>query len=229
MSAVWERLSPPALRVMQLADGEAERLGHLYLGDEHVLLGLLGHGDPDTAAVLNDYGIGLAAGRAEMDRLVESGVVPGPRPDDATLLRDLGVDLDVVRAEMEATFGGVAVAQATRRVMRRPRWKGGRRRTPLCGRLLLVKRALGLAAAFATEHGQPRIGPGQLLLGVLADAADPIDAGLSRRGRFELGRVGLCPGAPAPTRLIFRARGIDLAALRTSTEAAVRAGRRRER
>ncbi len=38
---MWDRLSPEAREVMSLALTESEQLGHGYLGDEHVLLGLL--------------------------------------------------------------------------------------------------------------------------------------------------------------------------------------------
>src|SRR6266700_3425335 len=47
VSGMWDRLSPEAREVMSLALTESEQLGHGYLGDEHVLLGLLrGAGQP---------------------------------------------------------------------------------------------------------------------------------------------------------------------------------------
>ena len=41
MSGVWDRLTPAARQVMRLAAEESEQLGHGYIGDEHVILGLL--------------------------------------------------------------------------------------------------------------------------------------------------------------------------------------------
>jgi len=41
MSGAWDRLTPAARQVMGLAAEESEQLGHGYLGDEHVILGLL--------------------------------------------------------------------------------------------------------------------------------------------------------------------------------------------
>ena len=38
---MWDRLTPAARRVMSLAAEESEQLGHGYIGDEHVILGLL--------------------------------------------------------------------------------------------------------------------------------------------------------------------------------------------
>jgi len=38
---MWDRLNPTARQVMSLAAEESEQLGHGYIGDEHVILGLL--------------------------------------------------------------------------------------------------------------------------------------------------------------------------------------------
>jgi len=38
---MWDRLTPSARQVMSLAAEESEQLGHGYIGDEHVILGLL--------------------------------------------------------------------------------------------------------------------------------------------------------------------------------------------
>ena len=38
---MWDRLTPAARQVMRLAAEESEQLGHGYIGDEHVILGLL--------------------------------------------------------------------------------------------------------------------------------------------------------------------------------------------
>jgi ATP-dependent Clp protease ATP-binding subunit ClpC len=41
---MFERMTEPARRVMDLAQDEARRLQHNYIGTEHLLLGLLGEG-----------------------------------------------------------------------------------------------------------------------------------------------------------------------------------------
>jgi ATP-dependent Clp protease ATP-binding subunit ClpC len=72
-------------RVMDLAEDEADRLGHRYIGPEHLVLGLLRDGGNRAAWVLRAHGVGLAAARAALGRLAERGLVPGPRPSDAEL------------------------------------------------------------------------------------------------------------------------------------------------
>src|SRR6266511_3337300 len=76
----------PARRASGLARMEARRLGHHYLGAEHLLLGLLLEGDNLAARVLVAHGLDLETVRAEVDRLIDQGVLPGP-PSDAELRR----------------------------------------------------------------------------------------------------------------------------------------------
>src|SRR5215208_4519716 len=76
----------PAGHASGLAQMEARRLGHHYLGPEHLLLGLLRQGDNPAARVLVDHGLDLETVRAEIDRLIAQGVLPGP-PSDAELGR----------------------------------------------------------------------------------------------------------------------------------------------
>ena len=51
--------TPRAKRVMELAVDEARRLGHNYLGTEHILLGLIRENDSSAARVLQSLGAGL--------------------------------------------------------------------------------------------------------------------------------------------------------------------------
>jgi len=92
-----------------LASEEADRFGHRYLGPEHVLLGLLRDGGSAASRVLEAHGADLAAARQALGRLVDRGVVPGPRPSDAELLGALGIDLEAIRRTTEQSFGGQAV------------------------------------------------------------------------------------------------------------------------
>jgi ATP-dependent Clp protease ATP-binding subunit ClpA len=93
-------------RVMELAWEEADRLGHRYLGPEHLLLGLLREDEIGAAGLLHARGVDLAAARAAMGRLAARGVVPRPRPSDAELLGSLGIDLAAIRRDTARTFGG---------------------------------------------------------------------------------------------------------------------------
>lgn len=60
--------------VMRLADEERERLGHLYLGTEHVLLGLIREGEGIGAVVLTFLGSRMDIDEAR--RIVERLVTP---------------------------------------------------------------------------------------------------------------------------------------------------------
>jgi hypothetical protein len=95
-----------------LARMEARRLGHHYLGAEHLLVGLLVHSDNLAARVLVAHGLELEAVRAEVDRLIDQGVLPRPQPGDGELLATLGVDLEAVHARLQATFGEHAYWEA---------------------------------------------------------------------------------------------------------------------
>jgi hypothetical protein len=65
---------------------EAGRLHHSYVGPEHLLLGLLRQGDNPAARVLIAHGLDLETARAEVERLIDQGVLPGT-PSDAELRR----------------------------------------------------------------------------------------------------------------------------------------------
>src|SRR6266516_2576513 len=125
---MFERFTQPARRVVALAEEEADRLRHGYIGPEHLLLGIVRHGDSGAAGVLRAHGLDLAAARVEVGRLVDQGVLPRPERSDAELLRGLGIDLAAVRRQAEDTFGGEGVGAAT---WRGPRWGvGGWARRP---------------------------------------------------------------------------------------------------
>lgn len=215
VGAYWERLTPDGREVLRLAFVEARELGHPCLADEHVLLGLLRHGNSGAAVLLRARGVDLAAARAELLRV---GPTLGRRVDPADALRSLGIEVEEVRRRLEVTFGAHAVEAAERRVQRRPRWRGGHARPgPLCV-YLLAKRAFEISARFANGRGEAGIGPEHLLYGILHDARDPLGTRLGRRSRMKLATLGWTPGRPNPLRLALEERGIDLARLAAQLE-----------
>jgi hypothetical protein len=142
--------------------------------------------------------------------------LPRPERSDAELLRGLGIDLAAVRRQVEDTFGGEAVDAATWRVTRRPWWRGGAVGwTPLCGKALAAKGALHLAAVEADALGEHEVGPEQVLLGVLRDAA-PLtgDPRPSRRARRTWAYLGLPEQGASPVRRVVEGRGLTLEQLR---------------
>jgi len=90
-------LTPRAKRVIELAIDEARRLGHNYIGTEHLLLGLLHEGEGVAAGVLESFGITLEQARAEVVRaLSQTAAKPKaarPASNRTPLLDQLGVDL----------------------------------------------------------------------------------------------------------------------------------------
>ena len=70
---MYERFTDRARRVMQLANQEAQRFNHEYIGTVHILLGLVKGGDGVAAAVLRKMGVKLRTVRLEVEKLVQSG------------------------------------------------------------------------------------------------------------------------------------------------------------
>ena len=59
-------------KVIEIAFEEARRMGHNYVGTEHMLLGLLIEGEGIAAHVLEDLGVSLEGARQEIERLLIS-------------------------------------------------------------------------------------------------------------------------------------------------------------
>ena len=70
---MFERLTDRAKKVMALANQEAQRFNHEYIGTEHILLGLVKEGSGVGANVLKNLGIDLRKVRMEVEKLVKSG------------------------------------------------------------------------------------------------------------------------------------------------------------
>src|SRR3954466_14246297 len=76
---MYERFTDRARKVMQLANQEAQRFNHEYVGTEHVLLGLVKEGSGVAANVLKNLDVDLRKIRIEVEKIVQSG------PDMVTL------------------------------------------------------------------------------------------------------------------------------------------------
>ena len=70
---MYERFTDRARKVMQLANQEAQRFNHEYIGTEHMLLGLVKEGTGVAANVLKNLGVDLRKIRLEVEKLVQSG------------------------------------------------------------------------------------------------------------------------------------------------------------
>src|SRR5215217_2946958 len=70
---MYERFTDRARKVMQLANQEAQRFNHEYVGTEHVLLGLVKEGSGVAANVLKNLDIDLRKIRVEVEKIVQAG------------------------------------------------------------------------------------------------------------------------------------------------------------
>src|SRR6266571_4388314 len=70
---MYERFTDRARKVMQLANQEAQRFNHEYIGTEHILLGLVKEGSGVAANVLKNLDIDLRKIRLEVEKIVQTG------------------------------------------------------------------------------------------------------------------------------------------------------------
>jgi ATP-dependent Clp protease ATP-binding subunit ClpA len=123
---------------------EARRLGHSYVGTEHVLLVLLHNPDGGATVVLRQLGVSAEAVEKALDWQLGASK---PRIDPEALAA-LGIDFETVRERLEETFG-----------------PGALERTPAC---LGICPRLKMALQHAVDHadGKP-LADQHILLGML--------------------------------------------------------------
>jgi ATP-dependent Clp protease ATP-binding subunit ClpC len=97
-------LTPRTKRVIELAVDEARRLGHHYIGTEHLLLGLVREGEGVAVDVLKGLGVSLDKVRSQTARvMMESASQPvssrGEQNKQTPLVDQLGTDLTSQAAE----------------------------------------------------------------------------------------------------------------------------------
>jgi hypothetical protein len=170
----------------------AIRLGHPYLGGEHLLLALAA--SQPVGGVLREHGVTPERVEAEIVRLSGGGLF-GDLDRDA--LATVGVDIDAVRATTEASFGQEALTRAAQAVHRKPRWFGPR------------------PAAFAGRDGAfLPLGPGapQALQGARREAQARHAAQPAGVGDLALGVLAVSEGLVPPILSALGASGPTLSA-----------------
>ena len=171
---VFERCDSNTMTVIDTALAEARRLGHNYVGTQHLLLGLVRHRDvlPEAvAALLPRDPSALATALKSLLGGPSSRLHPegGRAPRDAELLRSLGIDLDQVRAAVREAFGEDAVERLGGRPVHQP-WQPWRRPNRRCMSLLAgtmgvaphVKQAFERARQEADRRQRSTIDPAGL-------------------------------------------------------------------
>lgn len=94
--------TPRAKRVMELALDESRKLGHNYVGTEHILLGLIREGEGVAAQVLTNLGINMEKAQAEVLNLLGAdpkAVSTYKKPANTPTLNQFGRDLTELAAE----------------------------------------------------------------------------------------------------------------------------------
>jgi ATP-dependent Clp protease ATP-binding subunit ClpA len=118
---MFERFTDGARHLVVQAQNEARRLGHNYIGCEHLLLAAT-KADGEAGAVLRDQGVTPERVEEQILRMIGRGTGAGPGSAggpadplhglDREALAAIGIDLDVVRARLEAAFGPDALDRA---------------------------------------------------------------------------------------------------------------------
>src|SRR5204863_4651653 len=146
---MFERFTASARAIVVQAQEHARRLGHRYIGCEHLLLAAASTGEP-AAAALREHGVTPQAVEAEIVRLIGPGQAASLfSAADREALASIGIDLEAVRARIEAAFGADAFTRAAPDACRgnRPAWPN----SPM-GRLL---RRLRRSPAAAGQDASP--------------------------------------------------------------------------
>ncbi len=163
---MFERFTEPVRAVVVDAQLHARRLGHGYLGCEHLLLAVASSDQP-AGKILRDAGVTPSAVEAVMLRLV--GGPPGALDRDA--LAAIGIDLDVIRAKVEPIFGPNALIPRARPSRRRWRRRRSCDAGPNYSHLPFTPRAkkcLQLSLREASELHSSHIGVEHLALALTA-------------------------------------------------------------
>ncbi len=152
---MFERFNPDARTLVVLASEHARRLGHRYIGGEHLLLAVASAGQP-ASAVLAAHGITPDLVEEEIVHRVGLGAGAGLFGGlDKDALATIGIDLDAVRARIEASFGPQALASAAQAAHRGPRRRPGPR-APRLMRQWRRRRRARQAVGTAHAPGPPR-------------------------------------------------------------------------
>jgi hypothetical protein len=158
---MFERFTDTARQVIVQAQREARRLGHNYLGCEHLLLAAAAIGEPAGLA-LRENGVTPERVEAEILRTIGRGQDADPLAGlDRQALASIGIDLDVVRARIEAAFGPDALARALPACQKgRAAWRKGPL-AELADRRRRRRRARGHAARRGGACGSGTVLAGQ--------------------------------------------------------------------
>jgi ATP-dependent Clp protease ATP-binding subunit ClpA len=151
---MFERFTDEARQVVRLAQEEARRRRHPFIGTEHLLLALLDEGQGPAAEALIAQGVTAS----DIGRRITM-LTPPDNALDSEALATIGIDLDQVRQATEASFGPGALDPKGCREARKGHIPFSRR----------AKKTLELSLREAHALDHEYIGTGHILLGVLRE------------------------------------------------------------
>ena len=114
---MFERFTEKAIKVIMLAQEEARRLGHNFVGTEQILLGLIGEGTGIGPKVLKSMGVNLKDARVEVEKIIGRG--SGFVAVETAPPKNLARRATAVVVVAAAADGGVAAAVAALPMLRR--------------------------------------------------------------------------------------------------------------
>ena len=168
-----EQFAGDARQVVTCASEQARRLGHGFIGGEHLLYGLAS-ADGEVGALLRERGVTPERVEAEFVRLIgPENTASGTLFDtlDRDALTTIVIDLELVRERVEAAFGPGALAPDVQAPRRWRRSRPGRRPGRVTGHISLTRRAkkcLESSLREAQAHSSGHLGAEHIALALLA-------------------------------------------------------------
>jgi ATP-dependent Clp protease ATP-binding subunit ClpA len=176
---VYERFTDRARKVMQLANQEAQRFNHEYIGTEHILLGLVQEGSGVAANVLKNLDVNLRMLREEAEKIVTPGPAggepsPGRLPHEP---RARKVIEQAIQAARELNHNYVGTEHVLLGLLREPECAGARVLTNLGLKLEGVHQELLNIVGHQPLPGELEALPHRI---ATAPGSDPAPAGRPR-------------------------------------------------
>ncbi|MDY0407311.1 ATP-dependent protease ATP-binding subunit ClpC [Virgibacillus sp. 179-BFC.A HS] len=103
MQGIQYHYTPRAKKVVELSQDEARKLGHSYVGTEHILLGLIREGEGVAARVLNNLGVSLNKARQQVLQLLGSNETQAGRQNRGQSTNANTPTLDSLARDLTAT------------------------------------------------------------------------------------------------------------------------------
>ncbi|HEU0025531.1 MAG TPA: Clp protease N-terminal domain-containing protein [Ktedonobacterales bacterium] len=188
-------LTPRAKKVVELAVDEARRLGHHYVGTEHLLLGLIREGEGIAAGVLESLGVNLERARSSVLEMLGrpdlAQATPPPIPEPATgpmlsVITLVCRDVAATQAFYVDYLGAVPMPGRAGEASQLLRMPGG-------GPVFELR-----AAEAASEGAAPvGAGVGAIELSLFARDAGALWSDLRQRGAPGLSEISETPGSPS--------------------------------